>query len=107
MPLPTDNAPLEPTMSTRDLVNRVHRAINQLEISIQRLEARMESAFPGADLNKHKADHDVIHEREQERKMLYRAIKEKSLVGVFLAVGAFVFAAVVAFTINYVRSGGK
>jgi hypothetical protein len=105
--LPTDNSPLEHAQTTRDMVNRIHRAINALEHDIALLESRMESAYPGADLNKHRLDHERIHEREQEFKMLFRSIKEKSIVGVFLAVGAFVFAAVVAFTINYVKSGGK
>ena len=105
--LPTDNSPLETSLTTRDLVNRIHRAINKLEHDIALLEASMESAYPGADLNRHRSDHDRIHERELENKMLLRAIKEKSLVGIFLAVGAFVFAAVVAFMVTFFRSGWK
>ena len=107
MSVSTDNAPLESSPTTRDLVNRIHVAINKIENDIELLEIRMESAYPGADLSRHRMDHDLIHERYQERKILYRSIKEKSLVGVVLSVGAFVFAAVIAFVISYVKSGNK
>lgn len=106
MPLPTEPAPLETKMSTQELIYRIHRKINDLERTMHEFHALVDTAFPGADFNKHRGDHERIHEKEVERRRLWSNLKTQALAGVMMfAAGAFV--SVVGFAVvSYIKHGG-
>lgn len=105
MTLPTEPAPLE-KMSTMEMVSRIHRAFNaaeeermrrhsELEKMLMALEAKMDTAFVGADYNRHKTDHDTIHEAARDAKQLKKDLWARSITGLWMAfwglVGAGLF----------------
>jgi hypothetical protein len=107
MSLPTDPVPLE-KLSTLEMVHRIHRAFNvaqeeqerrnhELEKMIMALEAKVDGAFPGADYNKHKQDHDDIHELQRDAKQLKKDIWTRSITGLWLGFWALVLAALMYF----------
>lgn len=90
MGLPTDNAPLEGRSSLGQLIDRINREIDRLQRDVHELSARVDSAFPGADVHRHHDDHTQIREAEIDRKHLMRTLKTQAVWGVIGAVAAAV-----------------
>jgi predicted metalloenzyme YecM len=63
----------------------VHKALEDLRrefnTKIMELEIKLESGFPGADFDKHHADHRAIHVRQEQWRKLWETFWVNSVQG--------------------------
>lgn len=57
----------------------------QMDVRFGELKALLSSAFPGGDPDEHRRYHDEVIAWMRERRELWRAVKEKTLSGLFWA----------------------
>lgn len=88
MGMQTDNAPLEIKWSTSQLVARINRELDRLQRDVHELASRMDSMVPGADFHQHYEDHVELHEVRMERKRMWRELRTKAVVGLFMALSS-------------------
>ena len=90
MNLPTDRSLFDQKLSTSELLARIHAEINKLHTMVYDLEARVDTAFPGADLQRHRTDHERMYDDEQNTRSMWHNLRDKSLFGlvIFLLVVA-------------------
>lgn len=106
MSLPTEPSPLETKLSTQELIYRLHRKFNELEHSMHEFHALFDTAFPGADLNRHRADHEEIHEKNVDRRRLWATLRAQAMAGLMMFAASMLLAmAVYSFT-SYLKHGG-
>ena len=106
MALPTEPSPLETKLSTQELIYRIHRKLNELEHSMHEFHALLDTAFPGADLNRHRTDHEEIHEKNIERRRLWSNLRSQALAGVMMFAASAVIGLIVFSVTSYLKHGG-
>lgn len=87
MPLPTDQAPLEPRRSTAEELDRIKRAHNALERDHHAQAAKTDSAFVGGDYLQHHREHEEVQRKRMADEKFRQDLKVgtvKSLVWVVL-----------------------
>lgn len=72
-------------LTDRQLIERYHAKLHELQRLHHELAARVDAAFPGADLRQHYHDHSEIHERRINSAKLWRDIKSRSVLGAIWA----------------------
>jgi hypothetical protein len=71
--------------SSVDLLHEYHKKLHDLERIHLEFAARMDSAFPGADLNRHREDHDELLQSRLESERVWKDMKTRVLSGIVLA----------------------
>lgn len=103
--LPTDPGPLETKLSTQEMIYRIHRKLNQLEHEMHSVHALVDTAFPGADYNKHRTDHEVIHERNIERRRLFSNLKSQAIAGLMMFTASAIIGLIAFAAVSYIKHG--
>lgn len=104
--LPTEPAPLETKMSTQELIYRIHRKINELERTMHEFHSLVDTAFPGADFNKHRDDHEKIRETEVERRRLFSNLRTQALEGLMMFTASALIGLIAFAAVSYIKHGG-
>lgn len=80
--------------------------IEQLERWRDDMERRFATAFPAADYDGHRRYHQLMIENIEWKKRIYRALVERTVLGLVWGVGLFIGAAVLHYVVAYFKAAG-
>jgi hypothetical protein len=67
-------------------VHQIRSDLQKIERLVHELSARLDSAFPGADLSRHYSEHEQSADRRRKRHLFWGSMWEKSIFGATMGI---------------------
>ena len=75
-------------ISDADLLKELHSRVHAWEKAHLEFTAKVDNAFPGADMNRHREDHEEISQAKVESDKAWKDMKARVISGIVLAIVA-------------------